>query len=65
MRRWIRGCGRHFAALGLAGGAGEGGAGEHKPYSEVTQPRPELWSQLGTPCSMVALQRTRGVAGIR
>ncbi len=29
------------------------------PYSAVTQPRPELRSQPGTPCSMVALQRTR------
>ncbi len=29
------------------------------PYSAVTQPRPELRIQLGTPVSMVALQRTR------
>ena len=29
------------------------------PYSAVTQPRPELRSQAGTPCSMEALQRTR------
>ena len=29
------------------------------PYSAVTQPRPELRSQPGTPVSMVALQRTR------
>ena len=28
-------------------------------YSAVTQPRPELRSQPGTPCSMVALVRTR------
>jgi hypothetical protein len=38
-----------LAAFGFAGGA----------YSAVTQPRPELRSQPGTPCSMVALQRTR------
>ena len=29
------------------------------PYSAVTQPRPELRSQPGTPVSTVALQRTR------
>jgi hypothetical protein len=29
------------------------------PYSAVTQPRPELRIQPGTPVSMVALQRTR------
>ena len=28
-------------------------------YSAVTQPRPELRSQPGTPCSMVALVSTR------
>src|ERR1039458_4345098 len=28
-------------------------------YSAVTQPRPELRSQPGTPCSMVALASTR------
>lgn len=29
------------------------------PYSAVTHPRPVLRSHAGTPCSMVALQRTR------
>ena len=59
MRRWISWVRPPILPFSLSRGVRVRVERGSMEYSAVTQPRPELRSQAGTPGSMVALQRTR------